>query len=102
MHAGPPSRSSEIIVKKLTQELDLTDIQQTQIDKILKDMEPQFRQINQDKRAAMEKVFEDGRLQIRAALNPEQQQKYDDLMQHLRERWNRDHKGRHGEAPPQG
>jgi uncharacterized membrane protein len=103
---GPPRRSGEIVVNKLSQELALSEQQKVAILKILKNYEPKFRQINENKNSAIQNTFEQLRQQIRAQLTSEQQLKYDALMKRLRERRDRERKEqppenrRHREVPP--
>ncbi|MDR1145265.1 MAG: hypothetical protein LBK71_03910 [Verrucomicrobiales bacterium] len=81
---GPPRRSGEIIVSRLSRELDLSAAQRDEILQILRDYEPKFRQINKSKKLASQNAFEELRQQIRACLTPAQQPRYDALIERLR------------------
>ncbi|MDR1191845.1 MAG: hypothetical protein LBK60_09335 [Verrucomicrobiales bacterium] len=87
---NPPPRAAEVIVKKLSRELALTDQQKVTITQILKNGEPTIRQANRDRNTAMRKIFENTREQIRATLTVEQQTKYDGMMRRLKERGERE------------
>ncbi|MDR2463173.1 MAG: hypothetical protein LBD30_05275 [Verrucomicrobiales bacterium] len=86
---GPPPRSAEIVLKKLSRDLELSEQQRAVIAQILKNGTPLIFKANRDRDAAMKKIFEDTRGEIRAVLNPDQQARYDEMMRRIAERWER-------------
>jgi len=88
----PPPPRPEQIVEKMSQELNLTDLQRQHILVILQETNQQFHQMNEDKRLQRLAIFEKSRQLIRAELNPDQQQKYDEMMSRLRAHWDKERK----------
>lgn len=87
-HTRPPSR--EQIVTNLTQQLELTPDQQKQISSIIDDTRSQVHAIYAPVDAQHEQLRLQGRVRIRAVLTPEQQPKFDALMQRIDEQRKKD------------
>ncbi|MBV9301410.1 MAG: hypothetical protein JOY62_18885 [Acidobacteriaceae bacterium] len=82
-------------VNRLGKKLNLTDDQKNQILPILTERQQTMRSIHQDsslsaedRRAKMRAAWEDSDNKIKAALNDQQKQKYDEMQQARRERMN--------------
>ena len=80
-------------LKMLTKHLNLTDDQQKQILPILTDRQQQFESIRndsslapKDRREKMRTLREDSETKIKAVLNDDQKQKYDEMQKQMRER----------------
>jgi periplasmic protein CpxP/Spy len=80
-------------VNRLAKRLNLTDDQKSQILPILTEREQQMKSIHedtslsqQDRRAKMRTLREDSDAKIKAVLNDDQKQKYDQMQQQRRER----------------
>jgi periplasmic protein CpxP/Spy len=85
-------------VNMLTKRLNLTDEQKNRILPILTDRQQQMKSIHedtslsqQDRRAKMRSIFEDSNAKIKAVLNDDQKQKYDEMQQQRRERMQQHH-----------
>jgi periplasmic protein CpxP/Spy len=80
-------------VNMLSKRLNLTDDQKNQILPILTDRRQQMKSIHedtslsqQDRRAKMRSLWEDSDSKVKAVLNDDQKQKYDQMQQQRRER----------------
>ena len=99
-HQADPQREANRLAKKL----NLTDEQKSQIVPILTDHQQQMKTIRedsslsqQDRRAKMHSAWEDSDTKIKAVLNDQQKQKYEEMQQ---ARQNRMHEHREqGPAP---
>jgi periplasmic protein CpxP/Spy len=87
-HADPQQQ-----VNRLGKRLNLTDDQKNQILPILTDRQQQMKSIHddsslpqQDRRAKMRSLWQDSDAKIKAVLNDDQKQKYDQMQQQRRER----------------
>jgi Spy/CpxP family protein refolding chaperone len=87
-------------VQRLTKKLNLNSDQQAKVKSILDDQQKQFETIRQDssmskqdRRAKMMDLHKSSDDQIRAVLNPDQQQKFDQMRQKQMERMARHHHG---------
>lgn len=92
-HQGPPAHrppSREQIVSDLTRELQLNSDQQKQIGAIIDDTRSQVHALYAPVDAQHEQVRLQGRAKIRAILTPDQQTKFDALMQHIDEQRKKD------------
>jgi periplasmic protein CpxP/Spy len=85
-------------VNMLTKRLNLTGEQKNQILPILTDRKQQMKSIHedtslsqQDRRAKVRSIFEDSNAKIKAVLNDDQKQKYDQMQQQRRERMQQHH-----------
>src|SRR5215471_14768320 len=72
-------------VQQLTQEINLSSQQQQQLDKIITDMQGQFRDIRRQVDPQIEEARQRGRNQIRAILTPQQLPGFEDFLRRLDE-----------------
>lgn len=93
-HQGPTARtrppSRDQIVNDLTHQLDLSPDQQKQIGSIIDETRSQVHALYAPIDAQHEQVRLQGRAKIRAVLTPEQQTKFDALMQRIDEQRKKD------------
>jgi Spy/CpxP family protein refolding chaperone len=75
----------QVRVQQLTQELNLTTQQQQQLDKILTEMQGQFRDIRKQVDPQIDAARQKGRNQIRAILTPQQLPTFEDFLRRLDE-----------------
>ncbi|HMK29419.1 MAG TPA: hypothetical protein VK473_07020 [Terriglobales bacterium] len=87
-HGGWQMPSVDDQVKNLTQELSLSDDQQSQVRSILQDQQNQMKQLMQDtstsredKMAKMKGIHQSATGKIRDLLNDDQKKKYDDYLE---------------------
>jgi protein CpxP len=87
-------------VNRLGKRLNLTEDQKNQILPILTDRQQQMKSIHddssvpqQDRRAKMRSLWEDSDAKIKAVLNDDQKQKYDQMQQQRRERMEQHRQG---------
>ena len=106
-HGGRPRMDPSRQVKMLTKRLNLSDDQQKQVLSILTDRQQQFENIRndsslsqQDRRAKMQSLREESDTKIKAVLNDDQKQKYDQMQQQMRERMQQ--RREQGDNPPAG
>ena len=83
---GGPGRGgrgpgAERLVERLTSDLDLTSEQRVQIEGVLKARRERLNQLQHDVRERFEREQQELRAEIRKVLTPDQQQKYDRLIQ---------------------
>jgi protein CpxP len=97
-HGADPERQ----VNTLSKKLNLTADQKDQILPILTDRQQQMKSIHEDsslsqedRRTKMRSVLEDSNAKIKAVLNDDQKQKYDQMQQERRERMQQ-HRQDHG------
>lgn len=88
-HQADPKHEANRLAKRL----NLTDDQKNQIVPILTERQQQMKSIHedsslspQDRRAKMRSVFEDSDTKIKAVLNDQQKQKYEEIQQSRRDR----------------
>jgi hypothetical protein len=72
-----PARMTDAILAHLTQELTLTDDQKAKIKPIVAAQVAQFQKDAEDRKAAMQKEFADGKAKIKPILNADQQKQLD-------------------------
>jgi hypothetical protein len=80
---GHPSRNQ--VVNDLTQQLELSADQQTQLGTIIDDTRSRWNSLYAPLEPEHERIRQEGRARIRAILSPDQQKKFDAFMQHLDE-----------------
>lgn len=102
-HRPDPQRE----LQRLSKRLNLTDEQKNQILPILTDRQQQMESIHNDsslsqadRRAKMRSVREDSDSKIRAVLNDDQKQKYDQMQQQMRERMEQHKQERQNSTQP--
>jgi periplasmic protein CpxP/Spy len=92
----------------MSKKLNLTDDQKAKMKPLLENEVKQMQDLRQDtslsrqeKRAKFQQMRESTNSQIRSLLNPDQQKKFDEMQQQMKERRGRWHKGGGGaDAPP--
>jgi len=95
--AGPPERGhwrgQPMSLEHLSNALNLTDDQKSQIKPILEDRQKQMESIRsdsslspEDRRSKMRSLMEDSNTKLRAVLNDEQKSKFDEMQSRMRER----------------
>ncbi len=96
---GPPAGR---ILKRLSSELDLTESQKTEIEKILEVSHAQLSEIRKKARPEFQKIIETTHGQIREKLDEKQQRKFDEMYKKLKKRFkNRGFHPKHGwKGPP--
>jgi Spy/CpxP family protein refolding chaperone len=72
-------------VQRLTQELNLTPSQQTQLDAIMTGVQAEYKAIHQSTEPQIDQARQKGREQIRAILTPEQKPKFEEFLKRLDE-----------------
>jgi Spy/CpxP family protein refolding chaperone len=72
-------------VARLTQELNLTNEQQQQLDAILTDIMARYKAIHDASEPQIDQERQKGREQIRSILTPEQRPKFEEFLKHLDE-----------------
>jgi Spy/CpxP family protein refolding chaperone len=70
-------------VQRLTQELNLTPSQQTQLDAIMTGVQAEYKAIHQSTEPQIDQARQKGREQIRAILTPEQKPKFEEFLKRL-------------------
>ena len=92
--AGPHARK-EMLMQRLTHQLNLTPQQQEKIAAIFDDMREQLFKLRKEMKPGHERIREHGHARIKAILSPEQQKQFDEMSARLRKR-------HHGKRPPFG
>jgi hypothetical protein len=99
MHRGQ-HMSPDQQLQRLDQALNLSDEQKNQIRPILEDRSQKMQSLHsdsslsqEDKRSKMRSIFEDSNGKIRAVLNDDQKQKFDQMQQQKRERMQKHQSG---------
>lgn len=74
--SGGPRAREDVLLKRLTRQLDLDSQQREQVKAIVHETHEDMRQIRQKTHPQMEALVEDSQLRISALLRPEQQEKF--------------------------
>jgi Spy/CpxP family protein refolding chaperone len=86
-----PRARREAFLQKLTRELGLTETQQKEFRAIIEEVDKKVEEFRQENRAEIRKVLDEGFNQMKENLNPEQQQKLEELKarheKRRRDRW---------------
>ena len=93
-----PARFQPLVLKRLTQELDLRPEQRQQVEAILRETGQEFSRLQKDIAPRIRGIRVHSREKIRAVLTPEQQTKFEAL----EKEWERRAERRRGEASPPG
>lgn len=93
MERDHPSRS-DLLLGRLTRDLDLTAAQQERVGKVLRNSSEKIREIDRKFRPEIQKTIDDSFQQIRAGLDERQQKKFDEFRQGF------ENKRRHRLFPP--
>lgn len=90
---GRGQMSPDDQLQRLSETLNLTDDQKTQILPILKNRQEEMQKLRsdssmsrEDRMTKMRSIMEESNKKIRAVLNDDQKQKYDEMQQKMRER----------------
>ena len=98
---GLPLRALERRLHHLSEELELTDDQVAGVREILARLGERAHAIHQQAEPGIRALQEEGRVEIRALLTPEQATKYDELVAEMLERFRmRRRRFRDGKGPP--
>jgi Spy/CpxP family protein refolding chaperone len=89
----PPRTAREAESERLKRELSLTEDQSRQVNQILEETRNEFMQFRNDTRPRFEEIRNRSRNRIRAALTPEQQAKFDQLLKADEEKRKKFHEG---------
>ncbi len=77
----------ERMEKELVSNLDLTPEQQTNVHQVFVESGEQMRKVHSEFEPRMKEIFETAHQKIAALLNPEQREKYEQMMKERRERF---------------
>ena len=80
----PPDKRLEETMKKLTAWLDLTEEQQVEVRKIVSRSQDRILLLWDDHLPKIVRAWDDGAMQIRERLNPDQLRKYDEYLEKVR------------------
>ncbi len=80
---GEPGTRATFFMRRLNRELDLTEAQRADIEKIIHDIEIELRELLQGSHAEFMNIVQRRNVEMKQFLTPEQQQKLDELEQQL-------------------
>jgi hypothetical protein len=86
---GGPEEVSEVLVRRLSRDLDLDAPQKARVEAIVRRSHEEMRALRQRFHPQFEEIFEKGRQEIRAALRPDQQRRFDATIAERPMRWRR-------------
>ncbi|RJR29594.1 MAG: hypothetical protein C4574_03340 [Candidatus Latescibacterota bacterium] len=84
-HDRPPVH--EMVARRLTGDLDLSAAQRADLDEILRQYGPRFEEFDRISRTEVRSMAEEMEARIRTILTPEQQTRYDENIEKMRERF---------------
>jgi hypothetical protein len=87
--AAPRPKLERFILKKLTRELNLTESQREEVERILCRTHSELIELRRHERPAKDEIIQSGMASIRTVLTPEQQEKLDALHDRMKERRHR-------------
>jgi Spy/CpxP family protein refolding chaperone len=96
MKGGPHPAVHKPIAERLTADLALTAEQRAQVERIVGDFEPRFREFEERTRAEVRGVMDEMEARIREVLTPGQQTKFDAGIKKMHEEMDKRGAGRHG------
>ena len=85
LRGGPAA--TEMIVRRMNWQLDLTPAQRAQVETIVRDSRQKLREARQQIDPQMRALFQDMDQRIREVLTPEQRVKFDKLMAERQAKW---------------
>jgi hypothetical protein len=88
---GGPHMKEEVLLQRLTRQLDLDDQQQEQIKSIIHETHGEIRQIRQKARPEIEALLTHSQLRISALLRPHQQEIFKKMVEEHKARRQMDH-----------
>ena len=80
----PPIRV--VLMKKLDHELDLTETQRVEVEKILEQLGTKLHELRQKHRPELERLFDDSFDMIKERLDQKQKSRFDEIRQEMRRR----------------
>ncbi len=86
LHHGPVAVRN-VLMKKLTAELNLTNDQEEEVQEIVEETQFQLEQLHVQYHPEMEKIINNGLATMKTILTPEQQKKLDALYEKVKVRW---------------
>jgi hypothetical protein len=91
---GPPPLMHHLLMRKMVHDLNLSESQRTEIEKILRQTEKQIIIFREKYRPQFEKIIDDSIIEIKEMLNKNQREKLDQIHNQLRSRGRMEHWGR--------
>jgi len=89
--SGGPHRKEDMLLKRLTRQLDLDSRQQEQIKSIIRETHGKIHQIRQKVQPEIEIQLKDSQARISALLSPQQQEIFKKMIEERKARRERDH-----------
>jgi Spy/CpxP family protein refolding chaperone len=83
---GPP-RFEEVVLDRMARDLDLTEEQRAEIRRITREFDPRFREIMTGSRENVRRLQEELEARIKAILNPEQIERFEENIERMRNRF---------------
>ena len=90
-----PAAQRQMMMRHLTRQLELTKPQQVEIERIVDIQFKALSEVRQRHQPEIQAIFKQAEDEMKAQLQPEQQQKLDQIIQRMRK-----HGHRHGARPP--
>lgn len=78
---GGPQAASEIIIRRLSEKLNLDENQKRQMSEIIRDSHEQMMEVREDVVDEIEEILDDTDGRVRAILRPEQRKKFDGIVE---------------------
>ena len=85
--SGKPGMREEILLKRLSQKLDLDEQQRAAVREIIRGTQAEMKEIRKQYRPQMVQTLEKSRAEVRKILRPDQQKKYDQFLAERKARW---------------
>jgi Spy/CpxP family protein refolding chaperone len=85
--SGKPGMREEILLKRLSQKLDLDEQQRAAVREIIRGTQAEMKEIRKQYRPQMLLTLEKGRAEVRKILRPDQQTKYDQFIAERKAWW---------------
>ena len=85
----PPEAHKNLLMRRLSRELDLTEDQKPQVEKILEEANVEIRAFLTKSRAEFEQIMQPRKAQLKEILTPTQQEKLDKIFARMQQRWHR-------------
>jgi Spy/CpxP family protein refolding chaperone len=95
MKSGSSRGVHKPIAERLTEDLSLTTEQRAEVERIVRDFDPRFKEFEQQARTGVRAVMSEMEAKIREVLTPEQQVKYDAGIKKMHEEMDRRGGGKH-------
>jgi Spy/CpxP family protein refolding chaperone len=85
--SGKPGMREEVLLKRLSQKLDLDEQQRVAVREIIRGTQAEMKQIRQQFKPQIMQTLEKSRAEVRKILRPDQQKKYDQYLAERKARW---------------